>query len=157
MKSPVYRFSDVLRALRNESGLTVLQAGEATCYANYERWESGQTRVGADHLANIATAFDVGEDLWLLVYAWLVDRFTPMPGSQPLELTGVELRRHLDTLPKVEVDLGEDHAFALGALSPSRPRRGGAHGPLRTGVRGRGDVAGAVAPRASGHARLSDA
>ncbi len=117
MKSPVYRFSDVLRALRNESGLTVLQAGEATCYANYERWESGQTRIGADHLVNIATALNVGEDLWLLVYAWLVDRFTPMPGSEPVELTGAALRRHVDALPKVEVDPGEDHAFALGALS----------------------------------------
>lgn len=56
MKFPVYPFSDVLRALRNEADLTVLRAAEVTRYDNYERWESGQTRVGPDHLENIAVA-----------------------------------------------------------------------------------------------------
>lgn len=117
MKFPVYRFSDVLRALRNEADLTVLRAAEVTQYGNYERWESGQTRVGPDHLENIAVAFGVGEDLWLLVYAWLVDRLTPLPGEEPCEVVGGDIRRYLDALPKGEVDLGEHSVFALKSLS----------------------------------------
>ncbi|MBI2708826.1 MAG: hypothetical protein HYX34_03930 [Actinobacteria bacterium] len=47
-----------------------------TEYGNYERWESGVTRVGAQHLVPIAVAFAV-DDVPMFLYAWLVDRFSP--------------------------------------------------------------------------------
>ncbi len=59
MKFPVYRFSEVLRALRNESGLTVLQAAERIGYGNYERWESGKTKVGPEYLQVVADVFGI--------------------------------------------------------------------------------------------------
>jgi transcriptional regulator with XRE-family HTH domain len=116
MKYPVYRFSDVLRALRERSGLTVLEAAAAASYGNYERWESGKTRVGADHLANIGEAFDVGNELWLLVYAWLVDRFSPLPDEEPVEVSGA-IAKQVNALPKTRFDVGRYSRVALGEMS----------------------------------------
>lgn len=116
MKYPVYRFSDVLRALRQRSGLTVLEAAEGTRYGNYERWESGQTNVGADHLANIGEAFDVGDELWLLVYAWLLDRYSPFPGEEPVEVSRLIAKRK-GSLPTTPFDVGRYSKVALGTMS----------------------------------------
>ncbi len=80
---PVYPFQLILRELRRGAGLTVLGAAEATNYGNYERWESGKTRVGAQHVGAIAEAFHIDDDLYLLLYAWLLDRIhagTRSPG-----------------------------------------------------------------------------
>lgn len=87
----VCEFRSVLRGLRLGAGLTILVAAEATQYRNYERWESGATRVGAVHLANIATAFELGsDDLVLLIFAWLVDRLVPADGDRERRMaTGV--------------------------------------------------------------------
>ena len=116
MKFPVYRFSEVLRALRNDSGLTVLQAAERTGYGNYERWEAGHTRVGPEYLRIIAEVFGVEGDLWLLAYAWLVDRYTPKPGKGFFEFTPQGLKRLLRRLPSGDVDLGEQANLALRAM-----------------------------------------
>lgn len=116
MKFPVYRFSEVLRSLRNESGLTVLQAAERTGYGNYERWESGDTRVGPEYLRIIAEVFGIDGDLWLLAYAWLVDRYTPKPGGGFFEFTPQRLKRVLRRLPSGEVDLGEQANLAARAM-----------------------------------------
>ena len=35
----------VVRSLRTQAGVTILKARELTQYQNYERWESGDTRV----------------------------------------------------------------------------------------------------------------
>ncbi len=113
MKPAVYPFSEVLRGLRNQADLSVEKAGFATGYDNYERWESGQTRVGADHLQNIAAAFGVERELWLLVYGWLVDRFTPQRGCEPVELSGAVLGPVLEALPNVPLDLGDCRQLAL--------------------------------------------
>ena len=43
-----------MKELRRDARLTSLAAAEATAYGNYERWESGATRVGAQHLDAIA-------------------------------------------------------------------------------------------------------
>ena len=56
MAHPIYRFDEILRELRKGARLTVLGAAEATEYGNNERWESGVTRVGAQHLEGIAEA-----------------------------------------------------------------------------------------------------
>ncbi len=61
MAHPIYRFGEILRELRKDAGLTVLGAAEATEYGNYERWESGATRIGAQHLGAIAEAFAVDD------------------------------------------------------------------------------------------------
>jgi hypothetical protein len=98
--------------LRQEAGVSILKARELTHYSNYERWESGQTKVGADHLGNIGAAFGTGNDLWLL-FAWLVDRLTPVPGSHPIELDAGEIRRHFADMPEAAVDLGEHDRVAL--------------------------------------------
>ena len=116
MKFPVYRFSEVLRALRNESGLTVLQAAERTGYGNYERWESGDTRVGPEYLQTIAEVFGVEGDLWLLAYAWLVDRYTPKPGAGFFDFTPQRLKRVLRQLPSGEVDMGEQANLAVRSM-----------------------------------------
>ena len=116
MKFPVYRFSEVLRALRYESGLTVLQAAERTGYGNYERWESGETRVGPAYLRIIADVFGIEGDLWLLAYAWLVDRYTPQPGAGFFDFTPQRLKRVLRQLPRDEVDLGEQANLASRAM-----------------------------------------
>ena len=110
----IYPFGEVLRGLRHQADVSILRAQELTTYGNYERWESGQTRVGADHLDNIGAAFGVGNDLWQLVYAWLVDRFVPLPGCEPVDISDAELRRQLSRLPQREVDLGEYADMALG-------------------------------------------
>ncbi len=117
MKAAVYPFGQVVRSLRIEAGVPILRARELTQYQNYERWESGDTRVGADHLHNIAVAFGVGDDLWLLVFAWLVDRFTPWPEEEPVEFTGAQLRRYLDSLPTDLVDFGDHANLALSPMS----------------------------------------
>lgn len=107
----------MVRSLRIEAGIPILRARELTQYKNYERWETGDTRVGADHLHNIAAAFGVGDNLWLLVFAWLVDRFTPWPGQEPVEFTGAQLRRHLESLPRDMVDFGDHANLALSPMS----------------------------------------
>jgi hypothetical protein len=117
MKVAVYPFGQVVRSLRIQAGVPILRARELTQYKNYERWESGDTRVGADHLHNIAVAFGVGDDLWLLVFAWLADRFTPGPEEEPVEFTGAQLRRHLDSLPTYMVDFGDHANLALSPMS----------------------------------------
>jgi transcriptional regulator with XRE-family HTH domain len=106
MRHPVYPFRLVLKELRHDAGLTVLAAAEATEYGNYERWESGETRVGAQHLRSIADAFGVTDERWLLLYAWLLDRLVPKPGKGAVDLAQVNLRRILRDLPKEAVDLG---------------------------------------------------
>src|SRR5216683_6673344 len=106
MRRPVYAFSDVLRALRNQAGLTILDASEAVNYGNYERWESGQTRVGPQYLDAIARAFHVGPQLYLFLYGWLLDRFTPLPGSEPFEVGGPTFEKIRAALPADEFDLG---------------------------------------------------
>jgi len=116
MKFPVYRFPEVLRALRYESGLTVLQAAERTGYGNYERWESDETRVGPEYLRTIAEVFGIDGDLWLLAYAWLVDRYTPQPGAGFFDFTPQSIKRVLRRLPRGEVDLGEQGNLALRAM-----------------------------------------
>lgn len=116
MKFPVYRFSEVLRALRNESGLKVLQTAERTGYGNYERWESGATRVGPEYLQTIAEVFGVAADLWLLAYAWLVDRYTPEPGAGFFDFTPQRLKRVLRQLPSGEVDIGEQANLAVRSM-----------------------------------------
>jgi transcriptional regulator with XRE-family HTH domain len=113
MEHPVYRFGAVLRRLRNDAGLTVLAAAEATGYGKYERWESGQTRLGGQYLATIADVFGVADDLHLLVYAWLLDRLTPAAGEPAPRLDLDELRCHLNGAPDTRVDLGDDAALVL--------------------------------------------
>ncbi len=120
MKGPaVYPFAEVLRQLRNQAGVSILRAQELTSYGNYERWESGQTKVGADHLINIGDAFDLGNDLWRLVYAWLADRLVPHPGCEPAEVSDARLDGLLSTLPEREVDLGEFADMVLESLTPA--------------------------------------
>ena len=116
MKFPVYRFSEVLRVLRNESGLTVLQAAELTGYGNYERWESGQTKVRPEYLQTISEVFGIEDGLWLLTYAWLVDRYTPQPGAGFAEFTPHRLSGVLRRLPSGDVDLGEHANLAVRAM-----------------------------------------
>lgn len=74
----VVPFRHLLRRVRHEAGLTVLDAAEAVGYGNYERWEAGSTKVGPQYLGLIADAFMVeGEEQVLLMFAWLVDRVVP--------------------------------------------------------------------------------
>lgn len=113
MGHPVYRFGAILRRLRNDAGLTVLAAAEAAGYGKYERWESGQTRVGGQYLATIVQVFGVDADLHLLVYAWLLDRLTPAAGQPVRRLDLHELRRHLHGAPDTRVDLGDDAALVV--------------------------------------------
>lgn len=117
MKYPVYRFSDVLRALRNEADLTVLKTRELTDYTKYERWESGKTKVGPQYLEPIADVFGIEGDLWLLTYAWLVDRFTPLPGKCQVQFTHQGLSELLRKLPKGPVDLGDHQKLAVRPVS----------------------------------------
>lgn len=108
---PVYPFRAVLRELRLDAGLTFLAAAEATSYRNYERWEDGTTRVGPQHVRYIAEAFGVTDDLCLLVYAWLLDRYSPHPGHTSVDLGHVNLAKVLRQLPSTTVDLGEFKDF----------------------------------------------
>lgn len=106
MRFPIYSFAAILKELRRDAGLTVLAAAEATAYGNYERWESGQTRVGAQHVRALALAFGVTDELWLLLYAWLADRLAPRPGKAAVDLIHVNLPRVVRDLPQDTVDLG---------------------------------------------------
>ncbi|HEV2811114.1 MAG TPA: helix-turn-helix transcriptional regulator [Acidimicrobiales bacterium] len=99
MRHPVYPFRLILKELRRDAGLAVLAAAEATQYGNYERWESGATRVGTQYLRIIARAFGVTDELWLLLYAWLVDRWTPTPGERAVDLAQVNPSPVLADLP----------------------------------------------------------
>ncbi len=107
MSHPVYPFRAVLKELRRDAGLTVLAAAEATGYGNYERWESGQTRVGAQHLRSLAEAFAVSDELHLLLYAWLIDRLSPNAGEPPKAIRLDELHRFVRHAPDRAIDLGE--------------------------------------------------
>jgi transcriptional regulator with XRE-family HTH domain len=113
MRHPVYPFGAVLRELRRDSGLTILAAADATAYGNYERWESGQTRVGAPHLRAIAEAFAVGDDLALLLYAWALDQLSPLIGEPARRFALDDLRDRLRLVPDTEVDLGEHKALVV--------------------------------------------
>lgn len=106
MAHPIYRFGEILRELRKGAGLTVLAAAEATEYGNYERWESGVTRVGAQHLGAIADAFAV-DDVPMFLYAWLVDRFSPRPKQGAVDLAQVNFDKTYRQFPCTTVDLGE--------------------------------------------------
>ena len=106
MAHPIYRFGEILRELRKDAGLTVLGAAEATEYGNYERWESGATRVGAQHLGAIAAAFGV-DDVPMFLYAWLVDRFSPTPKQGSVDLAHANFDKTYRQLPRTTVDLGE--------------------------------------------------
>jgi transcriptional regulator with XRE-family HTH domain len=117
MEHPVYRFGAILRRLRNDAGLTILAAAEATGYGKYERWESGQTKVGGQYLATIAEAFGIADELHLLIYAWLLDRLVPADGEPPRRLDISELRRHVRGAPDAHIDLGDDAGLVL---EPSR-------------------------------------
>ena len=113
MPYPVYAFRAVLKQLRNESGLTVLGAAEATGYSNYERWESGATRLGPQHLRSIAGAFAVTDELGLLLYAWLIDRFSPRRGQGSVDLVHSNVAKVLRQLPDDVVDLGEHNKWIV--------------------------------------------
>ncbi len=107
MGHPVYPFRAVLRELRRDAGLTILAAAEATGYGKYERWESGQTKVGGQYLRSIAEAFAVTDELQLLLYAWVVDQLTPDANSPTRRLGLDELRRHVRLAPDTVIDLHE--------------------------------------------------
>ncbi len=113
MAHPVYPFRAVLRELRRDAGLTILAAAEATQYVKYERWESGQTRVGGHYLRVIADAFGIADDLHLLIYAWALDSLAPEPPDPVRRLTLEELRLHVRLAPEAEVDLGEFKALVV--------------------------------------------
>src|SRR5436305_8055227 len=112
MAHPIYRFGEILRELRKGAGLTVLGAAEATEYGNYERWESGITRVGAQHLGAIADAFAV-EDVPMFLYAWLVDRFAPTPKQGAVDLAQVNFTKVYRELPRTIVDLAERNDWVV--------------------------------------------
>lgn len=113
MGHSVYRFGAVLRELRRDAGLTILAAADATAYGNYERWESGQTRVGALHLGAIGEAFAVGDDFGLLLYAWALDHLSPATGEPARRYSLADLRDRLRLVPDTEVDLGEHKALVI--------------------------------------------
>jgi transcriptional regulator with XRE-family HTH domain len=107
VEHPVYPFGAVLRELRRDAGLTILAAAEAIGYGNYERWESGRTKVGGQYLQSIAEAFAVTDDLHLFLCAWVVDQITPDANSPTRRLGLDELRRHLRLAPDTLIDLHE--------------------------------------------------
>ena len=100
MSHPVYSFKAVLRSLRQEAGLSILSAAEAVDYVKYERWEAGTTKVGAKYVGSIAAAFGVTDELWTLLYAWLVDHYTPHLWDRRVDLPHWELVKVLDQFPK---------------------------------------------------------
>ena len=51
------------------------------------------------------------------MFAWLVDRFTPWPKEEPVEVTGAQLRRYLNSLPTDMVDFGDHANLALSPMS----------------------------------------
>ncbi len=107
VRHPVYPFRAILRELRQDAGLTILAAAESTEYGNYERWESGATRVAPQHLRSIRDAFAITDQLGLFIYAWLVDRFSPKPGQGSVDLARANVGKSLRQLPGDVVDLGE--------------------------------------------------
>lgn len=107
MSQPVYGFGRILRELRRDVGLTILAAAEATGYGKYERWESGQTKVGTQYLATVAGAFGIDDELYLLIYAWLLDRLSPRVGEPSRTLDLETLRRALRDVPGTTVLLGD--------------------------------------------------
>ena len=132
MPHPVYPFKAVLRSLRQEAGLSIIAAADAVEYVNYERWETGQTKVGSKYLGVIASAFGVTDELWALLYAWLVDHYTPDRGQARIDLPHTNLAKVLDQLPtdvmypEPNKDLGIEPTqhvdFALLALLSGRWR-----------------------------------
>ena len=113
MPHPVYPFKTLLRSLRAQAGLSVLGAAETTEYWNYERWESGQTRVAARHVGAIAAAFGVTDELWLLLYAWLADRYVPTRGQGSVDLQHANIIKALRQLPADVVDLGPNKDLVI--------------------------------------------
>ena len=113
MPHPVYPFKALLRSLRAQAGLSVLGTAEATEYWNYERWESGQTRVTARNVGAIAAAFGVTDELWLLLYAWLADRYVPTRGQGSVDLQHANIIKALRQLPADVVDLGPNKDFVI--------------------------------------------
>jgi transcriptional regulator with XRE-family HTH domain len=113
MGHPVYPFRAVLRELRLDAGLTILAAAEATGYGKYERWESGQTKVGGQYLRTIAEAFAVTDDLHLMLYAWVLDRLTPDLGKPTRRLGLDELWRHVGLAPETVIDVHEHRCLVL--------------------------------------------
>ena len=107
MPHPVYPFNAVLRALRREAGLSILGAAEAVDYVKYERWEAGKIKVGARYVESIAGAFGVTEELWALLYAWLVDHYTPQWGQPRVDLDQSAVEKILLQFPQ-EVMLPEE-------------------------------------------------
>jgi len=99
MPHPVYPFKAVLRSLRQEAGLSFLAAADAVQYVNYERWETGKTKVGAKYLGMIAGAFGVTDELWALLYAWLLDHYTPERGQARVDLPHTNLAKIFGQLP----------------------------------------------------------
>lgn len=132
MPHPVYPFKAVLRSLRQEAGLSILAAADAVEYVNYERWETGKTKVGSRYLGTIAAAFGVTDELWALLYAWLLDRYTPGRGQGRVDLPHTDLVKVVEQLPsdviypEANKDLGIQPTrhvdFALLALLSGRWR-----------------------------------
>jgi len=110
MKHSIYPFRAVLRALRKETNQSPEEAAVLTSYPNYRRWELGRPAVKAEYLELIADAFDVGDDLWLLIYAWLVDLLTPGVG-RPAEV-GQQLKDFSSLMPDRHFDAGPGAGFA---------------------------------------------
>ncbi|MGH2748017.1 MAG: helix-turn-helix domain-containing protein [Actinomycetota bacterium] len=107
MRHPVYAFRAVVRELRQDAGLSILAAAETTGYGNYGRWESGRTRIGAQHLRSLAEGVRVTDDLYLLLFAWLADRLSPPPGDPANSMGLDKVRRRLRAAPDTVVDLRE--------------------------------------------------
>lgn len=107
MPHPVYPFKDVLRSLRREAGLSILGAAEAVDYVKYERWEAGKIKVGARYVGSIAAAFGVTDELWALLYAWLVDHYTPQWGERRIDLDQADVEKILSQFPQ-DVMLAEE-------------------------------------------------
>lgn len=99
MPHPVYPFKAVLRSLRQEAELSILAAADAVEYVNYERWETGKTRVGPRYLGMIAAAFGVTDELWALLYAWLLDHYTPERGAGSGRSSSHHLVKVVEQLP----------------------------------------------------------
>jgi transcriptional regulator with XRE-family HTH domain len=118
MKHSIYPFSAVLRALRKEANQSPEEAAVLTGYPKYRRWESGKPAVKPEYLPLVADAFGIDDDLWLLVYAWLVDTLTPGPGEPAAHVSRpvIEL---LSALPNRRVSLPEVASLLIGSISHS--------------------------------------
>jgi hypothetical protein len=58
------------------------------------------------HLGAIVEAFGV-EDVPMFLYAWLVDRFTPLPRQGAVDFAHVNVAKTYRQLPRTTADLGE--------------------------------------------------